>query len=289
VVIDPRLTKRMKNNDSKWIPLPLVMFLIRERGNVIDYEIPVSGNLKNPKFHFRDVILDMLANIFVKPPTTPYRNHVKHLENKIEKLLTLKWEMRQGQLMPNQEKFVKKMVDFLACNPGTSIDVYPMQYAEREKENILFFEAKKKYFLLSKNKNTPVLSKVDSLMIEQMSVKDPSFEKYLNKNVRVKGMFTVQEKCNKFIGLAIVNSKFDLLNKERENVFMLQFKKKSVENRVKIHTGENNIPYNGFSFFKIVYNGELPESLIKANKELNDLNDVSPRKKFEKEREESKN
>ena len=53
-----RLSKRIKNDDMNWIPMPLVMAFIRERGNVIDYEIPISGNLKNPKFHFRDVVFD---------------------------------------------------------------------------------------------------------------------------------------------------------------------------------------------------------------------------------------
>ena len=57
--------------------------------------------------------------------------------------------MRQSSLLPEQEKFVNKMVDFLINNPDASIAVYPIQYAEKEKEYIEFFEAKKKYFLLS--------------------------------------------------------------------------------------------------------------------------------------------
>ena len=56
LVIDPRVTKRLRNKDTKWIPSPLIMSFIRERGNVIDYEIPITGNLKNPKFHLHDVI-----------------------------------------------------------------------------------------------------------------------------------------------------------------------------------------------------------------------------------------
>ena len=65
---------------------------------------------------------------------------------------------------------------------------------------------------------------------------------------------------------------------------MMPFNKKNVENRVKIYPGENNIPYNGFSFYKIIYNGEFPESLIRAYHEINELNMEAPRKRFEKER-----
>jgi len=288
LIIDPRVSGRLKNKDTKWIPSPLIMFFIRERGNVIDYEIPITSNLKNPKFHLHDVIFDALGNIFVKPATTPYRTEVKNIENEIEKSLTLKWEMRQGSLLPDQEKFVNKMVDFLINNPEASIAVYPMQYAEKEKEYIRFFEAKKKYFLLSKGKNALALSESDSLKVDKMSVKDCSFVQYLNKQVNDTLLFTIQEKCNNFIGSAIINDKFKQLNKEREDAFMLPFKKKAVENRVKIYTGENNIPYNGFSFYKIVYKGERPESLIKAYQQINELNNVAPRKRFEKEREKNK-
>ncbi len=288
VVIDPRVTRRIRNKNTSWIPLPLIMSFVRERGNVIDYEIPITGNLKNPKFHFRDVILDMVRNIFVKPPTTPYRMEVKNIENKIEKLLTLKWEIRQSSLMSDQERFLNKMADFLVHNPKDSISVYPIQYAEKEKESILFFEAKKEYFLLANNKKVLFLSKDDSIKVERMSVKESLFVHYLNKHVRGNFLFTIQDKCNNFIGTDIINDKFDQLNKEREKTFMLPFKKKSVENRIKINTAENNIPYNGFSFYKIVYNGELPKALIKAYKQMDELNDEAPRKGYEKEREKIK-
>ena len=157
LIIDPRVTKRVRNKDTKWIPVPLVMFLIRERGNVIEYDIPITGNMKNPDFHYHDVISKLFKNIFVKPPTTAYGLHVKNIESEIEKSLTVKWEMRYSSLQPVQEKFIEKMADFLVKNPDASITVYPKQYALKEKEYILFFEAKKKYYLITQNKEAPNL------------------------------------------------------------------------------------------------------------------------------------
>jgi len=262
----------------------LIMFFIRERGNVIDYEIPITGNLKNPKFHLHDAIFDLLGNIFTKPPTTPYRMQVKNAENVIEKSLTLKWEMRQFSLPSNQEKFVNKMVDFLVSNPEASIAIYPMQYAEKEKEYIAFFEAKKKYVLLSKDANSQFLSEDDSSKVDKMSVKDPDFDKYLNNQASDSLLFTQQEKCSEFVGLTFINAKFKQLTKAREEVFLAYFKKKDIEKRVKIYAAENVVPYNGFSFYKIAYKGEFPESLVKAYQEMDELNHEAPRKRFEKER-----
>ena len=53
---------------------------------------------------------------------------------------------------------------------------------------------------------------------------------------------------------------------------------------MKFLKSENVIPYNGFSFYKIEYKGEFPESLLKAYQKMNELDNEIPRKKFEKER-----
>ena len=192
--------------------------------------------------------------------------------------------MRQASLFTDQEKFVNNMIEFLIHNSEASIKVYPIQYATKEKEYIEFFEAKKKYFLLLNNKHDQPLSEDDSLKIDNMSVKDPLFVRFLNKQVDDTMLFTVQEKCIKFVGSDIINAKFSQLNRARENSFILGFRKKNVENRIKIYAGENNIPYNGFSYFKIEYKGDLPKDLIRAYQQMNEYDDVSPRKRFKEER-----
>lgn len=285
VIIDPRLTKRIKNKDAKRLPLPLIMAFIRESENVIDYEIPITGNLKNPHFHLHDIIFDLLKNIFVKPVLTPYRMQVQHAENEIEKSLTFKWQMNQFSLSSGQEKFVEKMTDFLSENPEASIAIYPYNYALKEKEYILFFEAKKRYFLQSELNNGPILSEEDSDEVNKMSIKDSAFIHYLMRHAKDSLQFTVQEKCSNLIKESVVNNKYKQLIKERENAFIFFFKQKGVENRVKIYPGENSIPYNGFSFYKIEYKGDIPESLRKSYQKMNELNDERPRKKYKKVRE----
>ena len=284
VIVDPRTSKRIRNKDTKWIPVPLVMTFIRERGNVIDYEIPISGNLKDPNFNLKNAIFDLLKNVFVKPPTTPYSLQIKNIEAEIEKSISLKWATRQNKLLPVQEKFIDKMGDFLLKNPDASINVYPQQFALKEKEYILFFEAKKKYFLETNKSNSGHLSAEDSDKVEKMSIKDTLLVKYLNMHMTDSLIFTIQGKCAGIIDSAFVNSKFYLLNKEREIAFIQPFKKRGVENRLVILKGEDVVPYNGFSLYKIEYKGEFPESLIKAYNQLNEFDKEAPRKKFELER-----
>ena len=283
LIMDARVGKKVKRNDTKWIPLPLIMSVARDAGEVIDYEIPVYGNLKSPKFRIHDVVMNVLRNIFIKPPSTPYLVNVKKLENTIEKMLTLKWEMRQTSLTPVQEKFIAKMARFLKKNPDYSINVLPNIYADREKEHITLFEGKKKFFLSSAAKGHQ-MTEDDSLKIEQMSIKDSFFVHYLDKHIGDSMMFTAQEKCRYILGDNFIEARFMQLNKSRENIFLAKFIETGTAGQVKFVHAKMGIPYNGFSCYKIDYNGNVPDELQKAYEEMTELNNEGPRKKYNNDR-----
>lgn len=284
IVIDPRVAKRLKNKELTWLPMPLILYFVRERGNVIDYEIPITGNLKDPKFHIKDVVFDVIKNVFVKPVTIPYRVRVKTVETEIEKSLTLKWPTRSSLLEGSQERFIKRMARFLVENPNASISVQPQLYTSKEKESILLFEAKKKYCQAIHLGKNHAFDEDDSISINKMSIKDSVFVRYLNKQIKGKLIFTTQEKCAQLIDSAIVNAKYNRLNSERAHIFTSYFEDKEVAKQVKIQANESTIPYNGFSFYKITYQGEIPEELLEAYREMHELNDLSPREKFKKAR-----
>jgi hypothetical protein len=280
VVIDPRVSKRIKNTDNKRLPLPLIMAFIRERGNVIDYQIPLTGSLKDPKFHLRDAIVDLIKNVFIKPVTIPYGIKVKTTEAKIEKLLTLNWDMRSATISQNQARFMGKMADFLKKMPEASITIHPHQYTAKEKEYILFFEAKKKYFKAINNKNDASFSEADSLKVTKMSIKDADFGRFLTKNKDSTLLFTIQARCSKLVDAKVVNAKYKQLNAERERVFMDFFKQKELDKQIKMVSSKDVVPYNGFSFYTIAYQGEFPDDLIKAYQQLDELDESAPRSKF---------
>jgi hypothetical protein len=284
VIIDPRAIKKITNDDNAWLPMHLIMSLVRERGNIIDYEIPISGDFKDPKFHIGDVIKDLVKNIFVKPASTAYRIEVRNAETEIEKSLTIEWNMLQGAILPSQEKFIKKMVQFLVKNKDAIITVSPEIYEIKEKEYILFFEAKKKFYLQANNIDTRSFTEEDSEIVDNMSVRDPLFVNYVKKTINDSMMFSLQEQCAAFIDSADINNEFARLQKERETSFKSYFQEKEVINRVKFTQAEYLIPYNGFSYYKINYNGDFPDPVIKAYRKMYDLNDKAPREKYRKER-----
>jgi len=280
VVIDPRTAKKIKNKDSKWLPVPLIMAFVRERGNVIDYEIPIRGNLKDPKFHLRDVILDLLRNIFIKPPTTGYAIKVKKVETEIEKSFSIRWDLRSTTIFRKQDKFIESISDFLKDNPSASITITPEIYTIKEKEYILLYEAKKKFYISQKGRSTDTFSEEDSIQVSRMSAKDSAFVKYLNSHLKEKLVFTIQGKCAQIISEETVEKKLEQLQKVRKTIFLQYFKDNGTDDRVRFADRKNLIPYYGFSTYKIDYSGEFPEKITRDYRDLEELDDKEPRKKF---------
>lgn len=281
LIVDPRVAKRIKSKDTKWIPIPLIMSIVRERSGVIDYSIPIYGSLRDPKFRLKYVILNILGNIFVKPPSSAYLFHVVETEKTVEKYMTLKWETRKITLRQGQEKFLGRIAKFLKESPDATINIGPMEYTRKEKEYIMFFEAKKKYWRMSRHINT--ISEDDSITIDKMSVKDSMFLGYLNRLIGDTPMFTIQEKCKYYIGEGIITAKFAQLMKDRQNTF-LSFFGEDVRLRIKIAPSQTIVPFNGFSYYKIDYKDSIPPKLKDAYYEMDDINDEKPRKQYLKAR-----
>jgi len=282
-LIDPRVGKRQKKRDTRWLPIPLAFALLRERGNVIDYDIPIHGNLNKPRFNFWDPVLDVLVNLFIKPPTIPYGIHVRNVENKLEKSINIKWALHSCRLASNTEKFMEDLVAFLEKNEDSQLNIQPNVYQEKEEEYLLLFEARKRYYLQIHHKRIRSFTSEDSIEVEKIASKDPGFLVYLNKNITDSLLFTVQHKSLNVIGEKALASKFSLLKRNRKNHFLSYFPK-NLWHRLVFLPSKKVIPFNGQSLYEISYKGEIPESLVNEYKKYNDLNDDLIRENFKKKR-----
>ncbi|MFN0187325.1 MAG: hypothetical protein ACKVQV_01340 [Bacteroidia bacterium] len=66
LILKPHINPYVIKRNKKWLPIRLIMAFIRNRGNVINYQIPISGSLDNPKFHWFDASTDLIKKNWVK-------------------------------------------------------------------------------------------------------------------------------------------------------------------------------------------------------------------------------
>ena len=58
------------------------------------------------------------------------------------------------------------------------------------------------------------------------------------------------------------------------------FVKNGTMDRIKFHSNKDSIPNSGFSTYKIIYHGPIPESLQRAYRDMHELNNEGPREKY---------
>ena len=71
----PRVGKKMKNFEPQYpkIPLRLGIYLLTDKEHNVSIDLPISGNLNDPKFSYGKALLKVLSNLLVKVVTTPFR------------------------------------------------------------------------------------------------------------------------------------------------------------------------------------------------------------------------
>jgi hypothetical protein len=97
-------------------------------------------------------------------------------------------------------------------------------------------------------------------------------------------LFTMEAKAERYLDAALIEGSLNKLKAARQEAFLAFFKEKGVESQVRFVKGVDVVPFNGFSYFKVNYDGDLPERLSTAYIEMQNLNDEAPRKAYQKER-----
>lgn len=280
LVLDTRVAGRMRKRDTKWEPMPLIIALLRNPGNAVDVSLPIAGDLHDPHFQIWPLVGQIVRNIVIKTPYIPYIQHTKDVENVVEKSLSLKWELRRCDLLDDQDKFLVHIADFMEQYPQAQIQVTSTVYTDKEKEYILLYEAKKRYFLDAHHISAAAFSEADSITVDRMSVKDSGFVHYLTAQPGVELLYSVQEKATHLISPSLIDLRYAQLIEARKEKFMSHFKSNGTDSRIHFVKTRDIIPFDGYSVYKIEYLGKTPPELIKAYDKLVALNHVDPRLRY---------
>lgn len=74
VLRDPKVEKKRHGVEPEMnIPFRTGMYLLTDRNNVCDIDLPVRGNLDEPRFSYKRLIFSTLGKLIVKVATSPFR------------------------------------------------------------------------------------------------------------------------------------------------------------------------------------------------------------------------
>jgi Domain of Unknown Function (DUF748) len=193
--------KKIKNETAYRLPIKLAVAILRDKNGDIQLEVPVEGNLDDPKYKLGKVIWGIIKNLLLKIAASPFKLLAAAAGADEDDLKAVKFDYLSDSLTRKQQKNLSILAKVLKSKPELKIELIYHPAAQDEVEQLALFEAKKRYLMKidTIEEKDPTSEQVKQ--IESLSMNDSSFINYLNKKLLFEGSnTTVIEKCKRYVG-----------------------------------------------------------------------------------------
>ena len=129
-----RLGEKVASRGALDVPLELAVALLADAEGRITLDIPVSGNLGDPKFDFGAIVARAVGNALRKIVTAPFRALARLVGGGGEDLGEIAFVPGRAVLSPPAEEDVLRVAKALAARPRLSIAVHAGYDPERDLE-----------------------------------------------------------------------------------------------------------------------------------------------------------
>ncbi len=189
------LGDQVESPEATTLPVKLAISLLKDRKGQIKLDLPVTGNLDDPKFSTGRIILKILKNILVKAATSPFALLGAVLGGG-EELSYLEFEYGSSTIPGPEEKKLSDLAKVLFERPSLKMEIEGHVDIERDKEelrNTLFQRKVKTQKWKDMGKKA-----MAEIPLDEVVIKPEEYPKYLKKAYKA-GKFP---KPRNFLGIA---------------------------------------------------------------------------------------
>ena len=130
------LGDQVENAEGKSLPLRLAVALLTDSNGVIDLGLPVSGDLKDPKFRIGGVVVKAILNLLAKAVTAPFRLLGSLVGVDSEDFGTLAFAPGSSEVSPPDREKLVKMAEAMQQRPELILEVGGVFVAELDRPAI---------------------------------------------------------------------------------------------------------------------------------------------------------
>ncbi|HYA03723.1 MAG TPA: DUF748 domain-containing protein, partial [Syntrophobacteria bacterium] len=170
------LGEHVESTSATKLPVKLGIALLKDRRGEINLDLPVSGNIDEPKFSLGRIIIQILTNLLVKAATSPFAL-LGAIFGGGEELNYIEFEYGSAVIDERSAKKLEKLVKALADRPGLELEVSGHVDRQRDAEGL-------KQSLLQKRVRAQKLREITrggkpSMPLEEVAVTSEEYPKYL--------------------------------------------------------------------------------------------------------------
>jgi hypothetical protein len=181
IISDIKLGKNIESPDATKLPLELAIALLEDSKGVININLPVSGNIDDPKFSLAPIIWKGFINLIFKAVASPFSILGSIFNFDKEKLKAIQFEYGKSTILPSEKESLDILAKILKQKQKLAIKIEPVYDFKKDKLALQKFVLDEKIKPQADTKE--YLSKLENLYIQQIS---PSLsnekEKFSQKN-----------------------------------------------------------------------------------------------------------
>jgi uncharacterized protein involved in outer membrane biogenesis len=194
-------------------PVRLALYLLKDKNDLIAFDLPVSGNPSDPDFRLGKIIWKTLMNFLIKTASQPFNILGTLAGSNPESIKTIPFHFLQDSLDAVQKKNLRKIASILAKKDELSFSFTQETNLQQEKE-LLALKSCVNSFCVSKAIAFPDVSDEELLV---WGTANPEFVAYLQSSSNPEEGTGISVMCIRMMGETELDRLFLNLLKARNN------------------------------------------------------------------------
>ncbi len=130
------LGEKIESNESINAPIHLALALLKDANGVIDLDIPIEGNVTDPKFKIGKVVWQAIGNMITGIVTAPFRFLGSILGIKGEELQYVDFEPGSYTIDPTEKEKLDKLLSALSKRPLLTLELKGVYHPKADSKAI---------------------------------------------------------------------------------------------------------------------------------------------------------
>ena len=139
----PSVGSKRKDLDPQYnnIPLKLGFYLLTDKNNNVSIDLPISGNLNDPKFSYGKTLLKVFGNLLVKVVTSPFRLFAD------DDIQYIPFSLLRSDFSAEEYAMIDQMANTLYTQPNLSVILEERVNYEETLQQLCNMQLQRDYYL----------------------------------------------------------------------------------------------------------------------------------------------
>ena len=202
--------KRTKDTSAMKVPVRLALYLMKDKNDEINFDLPVTGNPSEPKFKLGKIIWKTFANLMVKTALSPFKALAGLAGTNPESLEKLPFAFAQDSLDSKQRGDLSKLAEIMKKKPDLVVTLTQTTDQEEEKKQIAVQLTKDDFLSVpNTDPNAP------KLKVGELKNDDPNLLAFIRKTIPTVDSIGFEQASVKRIDAGRIENRFQAITAQR--------------------------------------------------------------------------